>query len=89
MVGKNNTEVSINEVTDYPFGDEIGFEVSTKKPTQFEWKLRIPSWCMEGVVTLNGKVLQRAEGGLFVVIGRTWKNGDKLVLKLPYAGKDL
>ena len=82
-VGKNNTEVSINEVTDYPFSDEIGFDVSTKNSAEFEWKLRIPSWCPEGIVTLNGKELQKAKGGQFVIIGRTWKNGDKLTLKLP------
>src|SRR5579863_8705863 len=65
-VGKNNAEVSINEVTDYPFGDEIGFEVSAPKPAEFDWKLRIPSWCAEGIVTLNGKELQGAKGGQFV-----------------------
>ena len=27
--------------------------------------------------------MQRAKGGHFVTIGRTWKNGDKLTLKLP------
>ncbi|HZX57623.1 MAG TPA: beta-L-arabinofuranosidase domain-containing protein, partial [Mucilaginibacter sp.] len=82
-LGKNNTEVSINEVTDYPFSDEIAFDVSTKNSAEFEWKLRIPSWCAEGTLTLNGKELQKAEGGQFVIIGRTWKNGDKLTLKLP------
>jgi len=82
-VGKNNAQVSINEVTDYPFGDEIGFEISAPKPANFEWKLRIPGWCKEGIVTLNGKELQRGKGGQFVTIGRTWKEGDKLTLKLP------
>lgn len=82
-VGKSNTEVSVNEVTDYPFSDEIGFEISTKKDAEFEWKLRIPSWCKEAIVTLNGKELQRAKGGKFVTIGRTWKDKDKLILKLP------
>ncbi|HEX3386643.1 MAG TPA: beta-L-arabinofuranosidase domain-containing protein, partial [Mucilaginibacter sp.] len=82
-VGKNNAQVSINEVTDYPFGDEIGFEISTPKPANFEWKLRIPTWCTEGIVSLNGKEMQRAKGGQFVTIGRTWSDKDKLMLKLP------
>jgi DUF1680 family protein len=82
-VGKNNAQVSINEVTDYPFGDEIGFEISTPKPAKFDWELRIPTWCAEGIVTLNGKELQRTKGGHFVTIGRTWSGKDKLTLKLP------
>lgn len=83
LVGKNNTGVSINEVTNYPFSDEIAFDITTKSTAQFEWKLRIPSWCAEGIVTLNGKELQRAKGGQFVIIGRSWKDKDRLVLKLP------
>ncbi|MBS1529490.1 MAG: glycoside hydrolase family 127 protein [Bacteroidetes bacterium] len=82
-VGKNNAKISIDEMTDYPFSDEIGFEISTPKPANFEWKLRIPTWCAEGTVTLNGKELQRAKGGQFVTIGRTWSDKDKLTLKLP------
>jgi len=34
-------------------------------------------------VLLNGKELQKAKGGQFVIIGRTWKDKDKLVLKFP------
>jgi len=62
-VGKNNTAVSINEVTAYPFNDEIGFEIATKNTAQFEWKLRIPSWCADAIITVNGKEIQHAKGG--------------------------
>jgi hypothetical protein len=82
-VGKNSTEVNINEVTDYPFNDEITFGVATKNTAQFEWKLRIPSWCAEATVLLNGRELQKAKGGQFVMMSRTWKDKDKLVLKFP------
>ncbi len=82
-VGKNNQPVSISEVTEYPFGDQIAFEVSASSPLQFEWKLRIPGWCTQAVVLLNGKQLQKAGAGQLVAIDRTWQDGDKLVLKLP------
>ena len=82
-VGKDNTGVSINEVTDYPFNDEVAFDFSTKSAAQFEWKLRIPTWCAEATVLLNGKELQKAKGGQFVIIDRTWKDKDRLVLKFP------
>jgi DUF1680 family protein len=82
-VGKNNTEVSINEVTNYPFGDEIAFEVSTKSNVEFEWQLRVPSWCAEAILSLNGKELHTAKGGQLITLNQVWKNKDKLVLKLP------
>jgi DUF1680 family protein len=83
IVGKNNIEVNINEATDYPFKDEIVFDLSTKRSAEFEWKLRIPSWCAEATVLINGKELQKTKRGQLVTIERTWKDKDKLVLKLP------
>jgi hypothetical protein len=82
-VGKNNTAISINEVTDYPFGDEIAFDISTKNTAQFEWKLRIPSWCADATIAVNGKEIQHAKAGQLVTLNRNWINNDKLVLKLP------
>lgn len=82
-VGKNNTEVNISEVTDYPFSDEIAFGVSAKSAAQFEWQLRIPAWCAEATISINGQELQKAKGGQLVTLNRVWKDKDKLTLKLP------
>lgn len=82
-VGKNNTEVIINEVTNYPFEDEVNFEFSTKKAVAFPMQLRIPTWCKEATITLNGEKLRTEKGGQVITINRTWKDKDKLTLKLP------
>ncbi|HTE01553.1 MAG TPA: beta-L-arabinofuranosidase domain-containing protein [Mucilaginibacter sp.] len=82
-VGKNNTPVSINEVTAYPFNDEIGFEIATKITAQFEWKLRVPSWCTDAIITVNGKEIQHAKGGQLITLNRIWKDKDKVILKFP------
>jgi DUF1680 family protein len=82
-VGTANTEVTINESTDYPFGDVINFELSTKKDVAFPFHIRIPSWCREATLTVNGQPLRAEKGGQVVIINRTWKNGDKITLQLP------
>ena len=82
-VGKANEVISINEITDYPFSDEIGFEVSAKTAVQFPWQLRVPSWCAEASISINGETVKTGKGGQLVTIERAWKNGDKLILKLP------
>lgn len=82
-VGVARTQVVINEVTSYPFEDQVNFEISTKKAVEFPLKLRIPSWCREGVITLNGKPLRTARGGEVISIRRIWENFDKLTLQLP------
>lgn len=82
-VGVSGTPVVINEVTNYPFEDQIHFEISTKKAVEFPLKLRVPSWCREGVVILNGKILRTARGGEVISIRRVWENFDKVTLQLP------
>lgn len=81
--GKTNTPVSISETTDYPFSDEIEFDLSAKKSVQFAWQLRIPGWCDSATVSLNGKVIRKGRGEQLITLNRVWKSGDKLSLKLP------
>lgn len=82
-VGVTKTRVVINEVTNYPFDDQIHFEINAKKAVAFPFKLRIPSWCREAVVILNGKTLRTAKGGQVITVKRVWENMDKLTLQLP------
>jgi DUF1680 family protein len=83
QLGVTKTQVVINEVTNYPFDDKIHFELNMKRAVAFPLKLRIPSWCREAVVLLNGKTLKNARGGEIVTIERAWENLDKVTLQLP------
>jgi len=82
-VGKTNTEITIKEITNYPFEDKINFEFITSKDVAFPMQLRIPSWCKEAVLTLNGREFKREKGGQVTTIDRIWKNNDKLILEFP------
>jgi uncharacterized protein len=82
-VGKNYNKISVKELTDYPFDENILFEIRTSLAVEFPLHIRIPSWCREAVLLLNGKELQREKGGQVVVLDRIWQNGDKLALQLP------
>lgn len=82
-VGSDSDEVTIHEKTGYPFEERIDFEVSTRKAVAFPFALRIPSWCAEATVTLNGEELRREKGGQVITIERSWENGDVLSLELP------
>lgn len=82
-VGAANTEVTISETTSYPFEDLVNFEISTGKTVAFPLQLRIPSWCKEATVLVNGKKLRSERGGQIITINRSWLDGDKLTLQLP------
>lgn len=81
--GKQNTEITIHEKTAYPFDDTVHFSISTKKQVDFPLHLRIPRWCKDAVIALNGKVLQKPEAGKVITIDRAWKDGDEIKLILP------
>lgn len=75
--------VTITEQTDYPFSDMVNFVISTKAPNSFSLTMRIPSWCEEAEIRVNGQVVQKTKGGLLATVKRSWKNGDKVALHLP------
>lgn len=82
-VGKQNTEVIIDEDTNYPFGNKIDFNINTQKSVSFPFHIRIPVWCKEASILLNGQPFKTQKGGKIAVIERTWKNGDRITLQLP------
>jgi len=84
----NGTEVYIAEETAYPFEETIQFNISfTDKKTKkafFPFHLRVPAWCKQPIVKLNGEVISvDAYPGEILRINREWQNGDKLTLELP------
>lgn len=84
----DDTEVYITEETAYPFEETIHFTISfTGKNVQkafFPFHLRVPSWCKQPVVRLNGEMIQvDAYQGEILRINREWHEGDKLTLELP------
>jgi DUF1680 family protein len=80
----NGKEVTIEEKTSYPFDDKIVFTISSKTAAvNFPLHFRIPAWCKEASVTINGKEERRSLGDTILVIRREWKNGDILELTFP------
>lgn len=83
----NGTEVSFIEETEYPFEETIRFRFSIKdKKTRsvfFPLHLRIPAWCEQAVIMVNGQSWSKPEGNGIVKIWREWKTGDVVTLELP------
>ncbi len=76
--------VNVAETTDYPFSDAIAFKVSAADPVRFSLYLRVPRWCEKAAVSVNGKLEPlEARPLAYIVIDRTWADGDTVTLKLP------
>lgn len=80
----DGTEITLHEQTNYPFEEMTRFTVGTPKAISFPFYLRIPSWCKNASILINGKPQQvTLEAGTYARIEREWNNGDEIVLNLP------
>ncbi len=77
-------EVTISEETDYPFSGEVTFKVNSPRAATFPLYLRIPRWSDGLSLSINSRPQPvPAQPSSYLVIERTWKNGDVINLKLP------
>jgi len=80
----DGTQVKITEDTDYPFSDTIQCRLAAPKAVKFPLYLRVPRWCENATVTINGKEVESKAGPLsFIVVARRWADGDTVTLHLP------
>jgi hypothetical protein len=80
----DGTEVTIIEKTQYPFDENVELTVKTAKPVRFPLYLRVPGWCENPELIINGKTASvRAGPRSYVMIDRKWSNGDKVNFTLP------
>ncbi|MCD8176023.1 MAG: glycoside hydrolase family 127 protein [Tannerellaceae bacterium] len=84
----NGVTVSIQEETAYPFEENVRFKVSFTgkkvKKAFFPMHLRIPAWCTNAIVRINGNPLAiDTPAGEIVRINREWQQGDEMTLELP------
>ena len=82
LVG-DRQEVTIYEETNFPFEESVRFRITTDKDISFPLHLRIPGWCREATVRINGADHDTYKGGQVIALDREWKNGDQLELLLP------
>lgn len=70
--------------TDYPWDERVRIEVGAGVPVECTVRLRIPSWCAQPAVTLNGKDVDM--GGVrngYLSLARSWQAGDVIELIFP------
>lgn len=69
--------------TNYPWDGTIEVQVVEGAPLEFGLHLRIPDWCAQPRLTLNGKPLPLEIQKGYAVVRRLWQPEDRLALELP------
>ncbi|MEI6519580.1 MAG: beta-L-arabinofuranosidase domain-containing protein [bacterium] len=80
----SDTYATITQETDYPNSGLVKFIVNMEQDSAFTMKLRIPRWCSNAVVAVNGKNHYAIPDGINVYdLNRVWKDGDTVTLNMP------
>ena len=80
--------VKLTEETNYPWEGDITLRFDEAPKNEFSIFLRIPGWCHNAKILLNGKPLSiKIESGKYAAVKRKWNKGDRLqlVLEMPIA----
>jgi uncharacterized protein len=77
-------DVGVRQVTNYPWDGAIQLELRPAQPQAFTLHLRVPGWCEEWQVRVNGAPLaeEPALTNGYLAIHRTWQPGDQVELML-------
>jgi DUF1680 family protein len=77
-------QIRLVQETAFPERDESALVFHCPAPVRIALRVRVPSWTAGASARLNGRPLEgfAAPGG-YLSLERTWRDGDRLELKLP------
>ncbi len=77
--------LTVRQETDFPAEEGTSLRFSCRKDVDLEVRIRLPGWATHGVeVRINDEPqVVSAQPGSYLTFVRTWKNGDRLTLRMP------
>ena len=75
--------VKIETSTAYPYDETIHMRVSPDREASFPLRLRLPQWCGNPSLAVNGRPERCVAERGFVRLSRSWRAGDRVTLRLP------
>jgi len=73
--------------TKYPEEQATHFTFTMENPADFTFYVRYPAWAEHGIaIHINGRKQRiSADAGSFIAIPRTWRNGDRVDVRIPFS----
>lgn len=75
--------VELGVETAYPWEETVRIRVRPEQSGSFGLALRLPGWCREPRVAVNGEAIAIRGVKGYAVLKRTWQDGDVVELTLP------
>lgn len=86
----NTTQVTVGDkhldltiTGNYPWQEQVEIAINSPQPVEHTLALRIPGWCEEARVELNGETYRGEITKGYLHIHRLWAAGDRIALTLP------
>lgn len=79
---KGHHTVKLDLITEYPSDGKVMIKVHTPKAVRFKLQIRIPGWCSNASLFVDGQQV-KSSAGSYAVIDKNWKEGDSVLLWLP------
>lgn len=86
----NSMEVPVENGTlrlrvsgNYPWQEQVTIAVESPQPVRHTLALRLPDWCIQPQIILNGEEVEQDIRKGYLHITREWQEGDTLNLTLP------
>lgn len=75
--------VSVHVASEYPWKDTVKITMETKETTTFNLAVRMPGWCDNPRVYLNGEVVKPEVKDGYAYLNNNWSTGDQVELVFP------
>ncbi len=75
--------VRLEVLTEYPWRGVVHLALRPEAPTRFGLHLRLPDWCDQPSLKVNGVATPITRENGYAVIRREWREGDRVELHLP------
>lgn len=78
----DGTDVTVAQTTDYPWDGAVELDVDSADPVDFALKLRLPDWCDDYALSVDGGDADATAEDGFLTLDRTWTGSTTVELDL-------
>lgn len=82
----SGAQLQIGQEGEYPFAGNVRLHLDPQDPTRFALRLRVPGWCRDWRLSINGAVSDvQPDAKGYLVLERVWSSGDmvELAMEMP------
>ncbi len=77
-------DVKLTQETNYPVAETSTLTVALAKATTFPLRIRIPAWCSNASIKINGEAANvECKPGMWASLQRAWNDKDKVEITIP------